>query len=57
MSDAAPEVPIEPNADTSTVFAGTPNNAFLDAEKELVAPGARPIEIVKDGRVATDLLV
>ncbi len=28
----------------------------IDAEKELIAPGARPIEIVKDGRVVTDLL-
>lgn len=49
----------EPDDDPLTVpdWATTVYRTLgIDAEKELIAPGARPIEIVKDGRVVTDLL-
>ncbi len=49
----------EPDEDPLTVpdWATTVYRTLgIDAEKELVAPGGRPIEIVKGGRVVNDLL-
>jgi hypothetical protein len=49
----------EPDADPLTVedLAATVYHQIgIDAEKELTAPGPRPIEIVKDGKVRKELL-
>jgi len=49
----------EPDEDPVTVpdWATTVYRTLgIDAQKELMAPGARPIEIVKDGRVIKELL-
>jgi uncharacterized protein (DUF1501 family) len=49
----------EPNQDPLTVenMATTVYNQMgINADKELMAPGGRPIEIVNDGEVVPDLL-
>lgn len=44
--------PIGPADLATTIY----NQLGIVADKELIAPGARPIEIVKDGKVCRDLL-
>lgn len=46
------ETPITPEDLSATVY----HQLGIPAEKELMAPGARPIEIVKDGRVREELV-
>jgi len=47
------ETPITPEDLATTLY----HQLGIAAQKELMAPGARPIEIVKGGRVRKELLV
>ncbi len=55
-SDATSTQPDEDPLSVSDYASTIYNLIGIDSERELMSPGARPIEIVKDGSVVTDLL-